>query len=71
MYTSTFYATATGVPSPPFETPFDDNKLPVEYAKSVFLLKVQLSMVLNVEKTRGDSSYGRLVESNHQIESYG
>ena len=34
MYTSSFYATATSHPDPPFTTPFSPNKLPLEYAQS-------------------------------------
>lgn len=42
MYTSSFYATATSQPDPPFTTPFSCNKLPLEYAPSQELCRVPL-----------------------------
>ena len=45
MYTSSFYATATGQPDPPFLTPFSPNKLPLEYAPAKELCRVSLRML--------------------------
>ena len=50
MYTSSFYATATGKPNPPFSIPFDSNKLPVEYEKSTYLLTVHSLYPINSRK---------------------
>ena len=40
MYTSSFYATATGSPTLPLPDDFTPNKLPLEYAESRVLFKV-------------------------------
>lgn len=42
MYTSSFYATATGDPLPPLPDDFTVNKLPLEYATCRILCKVKL-----------------------------
>ena len=42
MYTSSFYATATGQPDPPFLTPFSPNRLPLEYAPARELCRVPI-----------------------------
>ena len=45
MYTSSFYATATGQPDPPFLTPFSPNRLPLEYAPARELCRVPLHSI--------------------------
>ena len=40
MYTSSFYATATGSPTRPLPDDFTPNKLPLEYAECQLLFKV-------------------------------
>lgn len=42
MYTSSFYATATSQPDPPFTSSFSPNKLPLEYARSAERYSVPL-----------------------------